>query len=160
MAFRHGVAAGAIGFVTIALFFVVTDALAGRPTFYTPALLGGALFYGVTSPSDVVVAVAPVLAYSAVHLIAFLVLGVIAAGFAWVASRHRHVWFIVMNLFLLIIVHASGVVMTLTQSLQGVVSGWLVTGATAAAASTMAAYLIWASPPLRRELREREFPEQ
>jgi ABC-type transport system involved in multi-copper enzyme maturation permease subunit len=159
MVFRDGAAAGVIGFVTIALFFVVTDAFAGHPFLYTPALLGGALFYGVTGPSDVTVALAPVLAYSAVHLIVLLVLGVIAAGFASVASRHRYAWFIGVNLFLLIVAHASGAVMTLTESLQGVVSAWLVTGATAAAAITMAVYLIWANPPLRRELGEREFPE-
>jgi hypothetical protein len=33
---RDGAAAGAIGFATIALTFVVTDALAGRPLLYTP----------------------------------------------------------------------------------------------------------------------------
>jgi cytochrome P450 len=47
--------------------------------------------------------------------------------------------------------------MTLTESLQGVVSAWLVAGATAAAAIAMALYLLWTNPPLRRELREREY---
>jgi hypothetical protein len=82
-----------------------------------------------------------------------------AAGLASVASRHRHVWYIGVNLFLLVVIHASGVVMTLTERLQGVVSAWLVAAATTAAAATMAAYLLWANPPLRRELREREYRE-
>ncbi len=159
MSLRDGAAAGAIGFATIALFFVMTDAITGRAFLYTPALLGGALFYGVTTPSEVTVSLAPVLAYSVAHVIVFLVIGVIAAGFASVASRHRHVWYIGVNLFLLVIAHASGVVMTLTERLQGVVSAWLVAGATAASALTMAAYLLWANPPLQRELRDREYPE-
>jgi hypothetical protein len=159
MVFRHGAAAGAIGFVTIALVFAAADALAGRAVFYTPALLGGALFYGATTPADVVVAPAPVLAYSAAHLVAFVALGLLAAVFSTLASRHRFAWFLVMNLFLVVIVHASGFVMTLTESLQGVVSAWVVTGATAAAAGAMAAYLVGVSAPLRRELREPEFPE-
>jgi hypothetical protein len=159
MVFRHGAAAGAIGFAAIVVFFVAADAFAGRPLFYTPALLGGALFYGVARPSDVAVALAPVLAYSAVHLIVLVVLGVIAAGFASLASRHPHVWYLVVNLFLLIIAHASGIVMTLTESLKGALSAWLVTGATAFAAVAMAAYLVHANPRLRGELRAREFPE-
>lgn len=157
MAPGAGAAAGAIGFATIALFFVVTDALAGRPVFYTPALLGGALFYGVTTPSEVTVSPAPVLAYTAAHLVAFLLIGAVAAGLASAASRHRHVWYLGVNLFLLVIAHASGVVMTLTESLQGVVSAWLVAGATAASAITMALYLLWANPSIWRELREREY---
>jgi hypothetical protein len=155
----NSVAAGVIGFATIASFFVATDAIAGRPFLYTPALLGGALFYGVTSPSEVTVSLAPVLAYTTAHLVVFLVTGVIAAGLASAASRHHHVWYLGVNLFLLVIAHASGVVMTLTERLQGVVSAWLVAAATLAAATAMAAYLVWAHPPLRRELREREYQE-
>jgi hypothetical protein len=159
MAFRHGVTAGVIGFITIVVCFGIVDAFAGRPILYTPALLGGALFYGVTTPADVTVALAPVLAYSVAHLIVFLVLGLIAAAFASLSSRYRSIWFLGMNLFVLLIVHVSGVVMGLTESLQGVVSAWLVAWATVAAAGAMAAYLIGVSPPLRRELREPEFPE-
>jgi hypothetical protein len=55
-----------------------------------------------------------------------------------------------------LLAHASGVVLTLTESRQGVVSGWLVVTATTAAAAAMAASLLWANPPLRREVRGRE----
>jgi hypothetical protein len=40
-----------------------------------------------------------------------------------------------------------------------VVSGWLVVSATTAAAVAMAAYLLWANPPLWRELRDPEYRE-
>jgi hypothetical protein len=156
---RDGLASGAIGFATIALFFVATDALAGRPFLYTPALLGGALFYGVTSPAEVAVARGPVLAYSAAHLAVFLVIGALAAGLAAVAARHRHVWYLGVNLFLLVIAHASGAVLTLTERLQGIVSGWLVAGATLVAAIGMALYLLWANPSLLREVRDPEYEE-
>jgi hypothetical protein len=156
---RDGLASGAIGFVTIVGFFTLVDVLASRSLFYTPALLGGALFYGVTSPAEIVVARGPVLAYSAAHLAAFLVIGALAAGLAAVATRYRHVWYLGVNLFLLVIAHASGVVLTLTESLEGIVSGWLVAGATLVAAATMALYLLWANPPLLRELRDPEYRE-
>jgi hypothetical protein len=154
-----GLASGVIGFATVVVCFAVVDVLAGRSLFYTPALLGGALFYGVTSPAEVTVARGPVLGYSAAHLAVFLVIGALAAGLAAVAGRHRHVWYLAVNLVLLVIVHASGVVLTLTESLQGVVSGWLVAGATLVAATTMALYLLWANPPLLREMRDREYPD-
>ncbi len=80
---------GSIGFAAVVLVFITADAIAGRPIFYTPALLGGALCYGVTSPAEVIIAPAPVLAYTAIHLFAFLILGAIAAVFASIASRHR-----------------------------------------------------------------------
>lgn len=156
---RDGIVSGVIGFATVALFFIATDAIAGRPLLYTPALLGGALFYGVTSPSEVTVSPAPVLAYTGTHLAVFVVIGTLAAGLAALASRHRHVWYLGVNLFLLVVAHASGAVLTLTESLQGVVSAWLVTGATLAAAITMALYLLWANPPLLREMRDTEYQE-
>jgi hypothetical protein len=159
MARRSVLATGIIGFASVVLVFAAADAITGRPIFYTPALLGGALFYGVTRPSEVTIAPAPVLAYTGVHLLVFLALGAVAAGFASLASRHRHLWFLVVNLFILILAHVSGVVLTLTESLQGVVSAWLVAVATTAAAAAMAAYLIWVNPPLRRELRDREYRE-
>jgi hypothetical protein len=156
---RHGVVAGAIGFATVVLVFVLADALTGRPLCYTPALLGGVLFHGVTAPADVAVAVVPVLAYSAVHLVVFIALGMLAAWLAGLAGRHRYIWFLVMNLFILVLAHVSGVVLTVSASLQNAMSPWLVGGATAVAALAMAAYLVWAVAPVRRELREREFAE-
>jgi hypothetical protein len=156
---RHGVIAGVIGFASVALVFVLADAVMGRPVCYTPSLLGGALFHGATSPEDVAVTLAAVLAYSAAHLAAFLALGMLAAWFAALASRHHYVWFLVMNLFLIVVVHVSGVVLALSASLQDVVSTWLAGSATAVAALAMAVYLIRVEPPLRRELREREFAE-
>jgi hypothetical protein len=50
-------------------------------------------------------------------------------------------------------------VMALTESLQAVVSAWLVVGATGASALAMAAYLLWANPPLVQEMRDREYRE-
>lgn len=156
---RDGVVSGAIGFLTVAAVFTLVDVLAGRPLLYTPALLGGALFYGVSTPSDVVVAAAPVVAYTAAHLAVFFVIGMIAAGLASVAARYRHVWYLGVNLFLLVIAHASGVVLALTRGLEAVVSPWLVAWATLAAVVTMSAYLFRVNPPLLAEIRAREYPE-
>ena len=47
---------------------------------------GGALFYGVTDPSGVTVSLAPVLAYTAAHLVAFLAGATVAAAIAMALS--------------------------------------------------------------------------
>jgi hypothetical protein len=156
---RHGAVAGAIGFATVALVFMLADPLAGRPLCYTPALLGGVLLDGLATPADVAVAVVPVVVYSAVRLVVFMALGLLAAWFAALAERHRDICFLLMNLYMLVLVHVSGVVLTVGASLQDVLWAGLVGGATAAAALAMAAYLAWVVPSVRRELREREFTE-
>jgi hypothetical protein len=116
---RHGVIAGAIGFATVALIFVLSDTVLGRAALYTPALLGGALFESATAVEGVAVT----------------------------------------NVFLVVLVHVSGIVLVLSASVRDVVSTWLVGIATAVAGLVMAAYLIRVEPPLRRELREREYAE-
>jgi hypothetical protein len=155
----RGVATGAIGFATVAAFFLLADPIAGRPVFYTAALLGDALFFGVSDPAAVTVSPAPVIAYNAAHLLVFLAIGALAAGLASAASRHPHLWFLAIHLLLLVTAHAAGVVLALSGSLGEAISVWTVIGATAAAVVTMTAYLLWVNPPLRHEMRGREYEE-
>ena len=51
---REGLIAGLVGAGAVALWFFVIDLLSGRP-FFTPAMLGGAVFWGEMDPSRVVV---------------------------------------------------------------------------------------------------------
>ena len=49
---RDGVIAGLIGAAAVALWFLVFDIARGRPLL-TPALLGGAVFQGITDPGAI-----------------------------------------------------------------------------------------------------------
>src|SRR5881397_485376 len=51
---REGFIAGLIGAAAVALWFLIVDVIAGRP-FFTPAMLGSAVFWGVHDPAQVVI---------------------------------------------------------------------------------------------------------
>jgi hypothetical protein len=152
--------AGVVGFVTIVLIFLAADWIANRPLLSTPALLGNALFFGVTRPSEIAVSRAPVLAYSAAHLAVFLIIGGIAAALASLASRRRHAWYLALNLVLLVVAHASGIALALSESMQGAVSTTLMAVATLISALAMAGYLLRVNPQLVREALDRQYRDE
>jgi hypothetical protein len=77
----NGLAAGVLGASVVALFFGVLDLLAGRP-FWTPSLLGTALFRGELPPAGAPPDGLLVLAYTAVHVVVFIGFAVPAAFWA------------------------------------------------------------------------------
>lgn len=83
---RDAFVSGAIGAAVVALWFLVIDVISGRP-FHTPATLGRALFsvFGPIGPDEG--AMSFVAAYTAFHLAAFVVVGLIAALVVDVARR-------------------------------------------------------------------------
>ncbi len=78
---REGAIGGIIGAVALAIWFLVTDSMAGRP-FLTPALLGARFFHGASAagaaglPQPAALLVA---GYSVVHGLAFVGAGLLIA---------------------------------------------------------------------------------
>ena len=70
--------AGLIGAASVAVWFLVVDVIAGR-AFFTPAVLGSAVFWGLRDPVTVTIGVQPVLAYTAVHILVFIIVGTAAS---------------------------------------------------------------------------------
>lgn len=83
---REGVTVGMLGASAVAAWFLLLDAMAGKP-FRTPALLRGVLFHGVTDPFHPAVTPAVVLQYTVVHGVVFLISGLIVAGLLALADR-------------------------------------------------------------------------
>ncbi len=75
---REGAIGGIIGAVALAIWFLVTDSLAGRPLL-TPALLGARVFQGAGGAGMPQPAVLLVAGYSVVHGLAFVGAGLIIA---------------------------------------------------------------------------------
>ncbi len=75
----EGIVAGLIGAAVVAVWFLIFDAVSGQP-FFTPSALGSALFLGVTDLDAVSIHMGAVVGYSAVHLGAFAVMGVVASA--------------------------------------------------------------------------------
>src|SRR6266702_957416 len=78
---REGFIAGLIGAGAVALWFLIVDTIAGRP-FFTPAMLGSAVFWGVHDPALVVIEYSRIIGYTMIHVSAFLIVGTIAAVLA------------------------------------------------------------------------------
>ncbi len=95
---REGIVAGAIGAASVAGWFLVVDTIAGRP-FFTPTVLGSALFFGLRDPAMATVGSQPVLAYTVVHVLAFVAVGIVVAAILAEAERAPNVLWLLAEFF-------------------------------------------------------------
>ena len=102
--YQEGIVAGILGGLTVAVWFLVIDMMHGRP-FYTPTVLGTSLFSrGVwpatletLSPSFEMVAM-----FTWVHLLAFVVIGVVVAHLITMVERNPSLGFGIVLLFVIL----------------------------------------------------------
>jgi len=152
--FRGGLFAGFIGYGTIVVLFAAFNLFAGRSIFYTAAMFGSAMFFGLHDPSLLVITPAAVLSFNMVHLLVML-----TAGFAmsWLVAKSEKYpltqWAVLVAL-LFVGFHLFAAVALFGTPLLG--SGaWVgIAVASVAAALGMGAFLLRLHPLLRRELRE------
>ena len=141
----EGVIAGVIGAGTVAVWVLILDTLAGRP-FYTPSLLGTALFRrGVTleTAATAPVSLEMVGMFTWVHTLVFIALGGAASYLlTWIEAKPS----LGFGLILLFVVFQAGftvVVAALAPPLLAAV-GWIpIVTANLLAAAAMAVYLGW-----------------
>lgn len=155
---REGIVAGMVGAVTVAVWFLVLDAVQGRPL-YTPAALGSAILLGTTSPADVQTSLGIVAAYTALHISAFIALGLVAAVLIGRAEKHPHVLLGAALLFVTVETFAIGLIAAAAAWLLDVMPWWTIAVANALAALVMGAYLWRAHPALHTQL-SRNIEEQ
>jgi hypothetical protein len=146
--------AGVIGYGTVILLFALLNGIQGRSVFYTAALLGSSLFYGLEDPAELVIAAEPVIAFNGVHLILFLVAGAFMAWLAGLAERIPQGWYLVVILFLIVMPHVFGLPVWFSDAIRAQIPLWSIVVVTSAAALAMGAYLLAAHPPLRAALRD------
>ncbi len=91
---REGFIAGLIGAAAVALWFLVVDVIAGRP-FFTPAMLGSAVFWGVHDPAQVVIEYSRIIGYTMIHVSAFIIVGTISAVLAAEVEVAPHTLYLV-----------------------------------------------------------------
>lgn len=156
---RGGLFAGMLGYLTVVVLFAIGNAIAGRSVFYTAALLGSALFFGLEDAAAVQVNPASVLTYNMVHVLAFLALGMVVSWLVAQAERYPVARYGV--LFALIFI-AAHVYVALLMFAAPVLPGatWQIGIATAAAALVMGWYLLRIHPRLRRSLTELPMGEE
>ena len=155
---REGCMAGLIGAGSVAVWFLMVDVVAGRP-FFTPAVLGGALFWGLRDPATVLIGFQTVVAYTAIHLLAFVVVGAIASRLLSEAEKDPGVLWLLVEFFIALEFgfHAT-VALTLTPLLAEL--AWInVAVGNLIAAGGMGYYFWRVSPALHRGSEKRRLAD-
>lgn len=99
--YQEGIVAGIVGAAAVALWFLVVDAVSGRPL-YTPTVLGTALFGRGPLPAalpQLPVSLEMVAMFTWVHGLAFAAIGGLASRLLAVAERDPSLGFGVLLLF-------------------------------------------------------------
>jgi hypothetical protein len=76
---RQGLIAGLLGAGAVALSFLVID-LVFQHALFTPAALGSAILHGASGPTEIQIDASTVLSYTLLHLVVFLVIGLVTAA--------------------------------------------------------------------------------
>ena len=145
---REGIVAGLIGAATVAGWFLLFDAIQGAPL-RTPAVLGrviGAIVGSQTIPEahSVAVAITPILGYTIVHGLAFIVVGLITAFLVDGAEREPAMLLALLIFFAAFEVFFLALVVFLARPLLGVLTWWaILIGNFLAAVSMLAYFLVW-----------------
>ncbi len=146
-ALREGVTAGLIGAAVVALWFLIYDVGRGRP-FWTPALLGTTIFWGVSSPDSVQVTGATVIGYTIVHVLAFVGFGIVAACMMVASEREPAIFVAFLTLFGLFEVFFFVVLRTLSAQTLGALGWWAILSGNFLAAIAMLWFLVREHPAL------------
>lgn len=144
----EGFIAGLIGAGGVALWFLLVDTINGRP-FFTPAMLGSAVFLGVHDPAHVQVAYSTVIMYTMLHVIAFWVVGTVAAMLAALVDKVPATLFLIAVFFAVFEVGFYILVATLAQPLLGALAWFNVAIGNLLAAAGMGYYLYRMHPHIR-----------
>lgn len=147
----EGFLAGLIGYAVVVIFFALVNLLGDRSIFHTAALLGRGLT-GLSAGASGVEA-GPILAYNAIHLLAFLAIGLGAAWLVRATDRRIELWFVAF------FVGVSGVVFVMTFFLLAVptmrsLPWWSIAASNLAAAFGMGSFLLRRHPGLWRRVRD------
>lgn len=146
----EGLVAGILGYLVIALFFAGWNLVAGRSPFYTPALLGEALFYGLQHPNELsTIEPGPVFALNFVHLALLLAIGMAVAWIVAAGERIPQFWYLSALALTFIAVKTFGIVIFITETVRSALPFLGVILASALAASVMGLYLVSRHPGLR-----------
>lgn len=148
----QGVLTGLVGYATVALLAGLLDVTRGHSFFFTASLLGEHFFYGLTDPSQVTVWPGAVFAYNGLHLVTFLFVGLVAAWLALMSEKGPEYWYVGIVMFLLIVLHAFGAMLLITEDMRAVEPVWAIVLPTLVAWAAMAVYLLRMRPALRQRM--------
>ncbi len=149
-----GLVSGLIGYGTVVLVTAVLNLAMARSPFYTAALFGGTLFYGLEDPQLLQIAPGPVLAYNGAHILAFLVLGMVCSWAVYIGERYPVAQWAMVFALIFVGFHVFAALVLFAQPLLGTSAWWQIGIASVCAAGAMGYYFWRTHPVLRKELGE------
>jgi len=149
--FREGVSAGLLGAGVVAVWFLMFDFGRGLPLF-TPGALGSAVFLGADNLDAVQVNAATVLGYTVMHILAFVVTGLLAASIVAAAEVTPPLLFGAMLFFVVFEAFFMGAMAMVAEFLLGALAWETIAVGNLLAAAAMGAYLWRKHPRLRAAL--------
>ena len=138
---REGLVSGLLGAAAVAVWFLLYDLAAGVPL-RTPALLDAVLFHGLRDPSGLVITMPRVAEYTALHGLAFVVFGWIAAGLLALADREPRLLFAFIMLFCCFEVFTFVMIEALAQWLLESIAWWTILAGNFLAAGVMLGFFL------------------
>jgi hypothetical protein len=147
---KRGAVAGLLGAAAVAVWFLAIDVVAGH-AFRTPAALGEALLYGGRGASQpVAINFSVVAAYTVVHIVAFVIAGLI---FTFIAEQvERKPSFVLLAAMTVIVLEAVAVVNLAYGAQWGGIDIWSIIVANVLAVAVMSWYVWRTHPTLRQRL--------
>jgi hypothetical protein len=143
---REGIVAGLIGAAVVAIWFLAIDTIHGEPL-RTPTLLGTGLL-------KLVAGAYPVLAYTAVHGLAFILFGIVAAALLAGAEQAPVFLLAMVILFTAFEVFFFGAVIIGAKWILDELTGWTIFVGNILASAAMLAYFFRKHRALARRLTE------
>ncbi|HSC30737.1 MAG TPA: hypothetical protein VLD17_03365 [Gemmatimonadaceae bacterium] len=149
-AVREGVVAGVIAATGVAVWFLVVDVVSGHGVFYTPELLGAALFsvFGNTVADSTVLHIA---VYTVFHYAAFVFCGLVASRVVHRAEVEPSVLVTFTLLFIIFELGFYGVAATMAETRMHALAWYQIAAGNVLAAVLMGTYLYRTHPALRQE---------
>ena len=144
---REGLMAGAIGAAIVAGWFLFLDVARGAPLL-TPALLGAAVFHGVTSPADLAITPGSVVGYTVLHVLAFVAFGIVAASLLAASEQEPPAFIAFVVLFAAFEVFFFAALGAFGRSLLGALVWWAIFTGNLLASAGMLWFLLRAHPRL------------
>jgi hypothetical protein len=149
----EGTDVGIIGGLTVAVWFLILDTIAGHPL-RTPSLLGQVVLMGDATPDTGNIVFGAILLYTAFHFVIFALLGMGLVALVHWGIENPVVRYALLPVFLAFEVLFYGLLEVLSEGTGELFPFWAVVSANTLAAFAMGLYLWIRHPAFRRSIRD------
>ncbi len=149
---REGIVSGLLGGIAVAVWFLILDALAGR-ALYTPNVLGQVVVFRNLDPVVDTLSASAILAYTALHFIAFIAFGTVVAVLIRMATHQPYFRIAMLILLVAFEFFFAFFMLMLSEVTAQAFPFWAVLTANGLAILFMGVYFYRMHPALRRALR-------